>query len=60
MNDSILIIVVLLMLIVFCLIGFFAQGSNFDKMRRDAVTLGYAEYNSTNGHWGWKTNSLTK
>lgn len=28
------------------------------NLREQVISLGYAEYNSTNGNWQWKTNSI--
>ncbi len=30
--------------------------NNECHLRKEAVQLGHAEYNSTNGHWQWKEN----
>ncbi len=32
------------------------QMKKFEAFQQTAITLGYAEYNATNGVWYWKTN----
>jgi len=31
-----------------------------DVLKQEAIRLGYADYNSTNGNWEWKTNNFQK
>jgi hypothetical protein len=28
------------------------------QLKQDAIQLGYADYNATNGKWQWKTNMI--
>lgn len=44
------------LILLFCIGGCFAQ--KYDNLKAEAVRLNFAEYNSTNGQWQWKTNSL--
>lgn len=30
------------------------------NLRREAISLGFAEYNNTNGVWQWKTNVVAE
>lgn len=35
-------------------------GQDLNEIRKQAISLGYAYYNPTNGLWQWKTNNLPK
>jgi len=54
----------LLVMFGFCIAGRIWQPSDFKRgdeiksLKQQAITLGYAEYNQTNGIWQWKTNSV--
>jgi hypothetical protein len=45
-----------------CVVGIFiginTTNTKFQGLQKEAVQLNFAEYNSTNGVWQWKTNSV--
>jgi len=48
------------LVIVMILFGVFSTLSTRRNLRQEAIQLGYAEYNATNGIWQWKTNLVEK
>lgn len=53
-ND--IIIVTMFVLTIFGIIGCRTMGQKTMSLEKQAVILGFAEYNKTNGNWQWITN----
>ena len=52
-------LVIIFFILVFILgLFFFAGRVEGSKLKEEAIKLNFAEYNSTNGVWQWKTNSV--
>jgi hypothetical protein len=57
-NDNVIFVVagVIIFILGLSLGAIYTRTNYVHPLRREAIALHYAEYNSTNGNWQWKTN----
>ncbi len=57
-NDCVIFVMagVIIFILGLSLGAIYTQTNYVHPLRREAIALHYAEYNSTNGNWQWKTN----
>jgi hypothetical protein len=55
MNDNMrtLFDVIRITAVLFCAVGFFCKMTEVLHLKKEAIRLGYASYNPTNGNWQW-------